>query len=150
MPGSPASPLDLLPHAPPFLFLTRVVSLEAGVSGVAEWALTGEEDFFRGHFPGEPVVPGVLLTESAAQLCGLVACAHEPADADARPGRVRLAQSHMKFPGSAAPPATIVLRAEFLRAIGPLRMLRATAEHDGRVVAEGTITLASLDDGGAR
>jgi 3-hydroxyacyl-[acyl-carrier-protein] dehydratase len=62
------SPVDVLPHRPPVLFIDRLTSLEPGVSAVGEWTLTGDEWFFPGHFPGRPTLPGVLMCEAIAQL----------------------------------------------------------------------------------
>ena len=62
------SPVDVLPHRPPFLFIDRLTALEPGVSAVGEWTLTGDEWFFPGHFPGRPTLPGVLMCEAIAQL----------------------------------------------------------------------------------
>lgn len=139
------NPLDRLPHGEPFRFLTRVVLLVEREVGQAEWTLTGDEDFFRWHFPGDPIVPGVLLTEAAAQLCGLVAYpTKEPLVPPSGPGGMRLAQSNMKFPAAAKPPTTVVLHARFVRAIGPLSLLMVRAESNAVVVAEGSITLAGI------
>src|SRR5207237_1381908 len=64
---------DLLPHGPEFRFLDRLLSLEPGKSAAGEYAVRGDEPFLRGHFPGRPMMPGVLLVEAAAQLAGVVA-----------------------------------------------------------------------------
>jgi 3-hydroxyacyl-[acyl-carrier-protein] dehydratase len=68
---TPPEPADVLPHRPPFLFVTAVTDVEPGVSARGRWELSGEEAFLGGHFPGRPTLPGVLMVESLAQLGGI-------------------------------------------------------------------------------
>ena len=75
------APLDkagieaIIPHREPFLLIDRVTELEPGVRAVAEHTFSGDEWYLRGHFPGEPIVPGVILVESMAQSATVMAMA---------------------------------------------------------------------------
>jgi 3-hydroxyacyl-[acyl-carrier-protein] dehydratase len=65
----------LIPHRDPFLLIDRVTELEAGARAVAEHTFTGAEWYLAGHFPGNPIVPGVILVESCAQTATVMAMA---------------------------------------------------------------------------
>lgn len=64
--------LEILPHRPPFLLVDRVIELEPGLSGTGIKCVTINEPFFVGHYPGHPVMPGVLIIEALAQVGGVV------------------------------------------------------------------------------
>lgn len=142
--GSPDI-LDALPHRPPFRFLSEVLSLETGKSGEALWRVSEGESFLTGHFPGQPIVPGVLITEALAQLSGLVgfhveASKHAPAVGDAAPGK--LAHVDVRFNESVTPPAAIVLKSRQIRVAGNLHQFDVEARWKETVVARGRLTLA--------
>lgn len=63
--------MEIIPHRDPFLLIDSVEELESGVSVTATKHLTGEEPWFAGHFPGQPVQPGVLMIEMLAHGCGV-------------------------------------------------------------------------------
>jgi 3-hydroxyacyl-[acyl-carrier-protein] dehydratase len=62
------APSEVLPHRSPFLLLDEVLELRLGEGATGQWHLTGDEEFFIGHFPGRPTLPGVLMLEAIAQL----------------------------------------------------------------------------------
>jgi 3-hydroxyacyl-[acyl-carrier-protein] dehydratase len=62
-----------LPHRYPFLFVDRIVEIEPGVKAIGIKNVTVNEEFFQGHFPGQPIMPGVLIIEAMAQVAGLLA-----------------------------------------------------------------------------
>lgn len=62
------SPSSVIPHRAPFLFVDQITALEPGQSASGLWHLTGEENFFVGHFPERPTLPGVLMCEAIAQV----------------------------------------------------------------------------------
>ena len=62
------APKEIIPHRPPFLFGDSLTALQPGLSATGLWHLTGNEDFFVGHFPGRPTLPGVLMCEAIAQV----------------------------------------------------------------------------------
>jgi 3-hydroxyacyl-[acyl-carrier-protein] dehydratase len=68
---------DLIPHRPPFLLVSEIFELVPATSARGCWRLTGSEEFFAGHFPSNPVLPGVLMVESLAQLAAAAVLADE-------------------------------------------------------------------------
>jgi 3-hydroxyacyl-[acyl-carrier-protein] dehydratase len=126
--------LSRLPHREPFRFLTRVCRIEANVSGEAVWALTGQEPFFAGHFPGRPMVPGVLIAEAMAQLSGLVG----PATSN----QGKLVHVDVRFDQPVTPPVEIVLHSRHLRSMGDLQQFEVSASVGEAVVARGMLTLS--------
>lgn len=131
--------LDNLPHREPFRFVTAVEELEVGRRGLGTWCLRGDEDFFAGHFPGDPVVPAVLLIEALAQVSGIVAFAGR---GDGVVCPARLAQANVKFPSGVAPPAEIRLESILTREMAGLYLFEVSARVRGAVVATGSLVLA--------
>src|SRR5437763_7070880 len=110
--------LSLLPHGPEFRFLDRLTALDGGKEGEGEYTVRGDEPFLRGHFPGQPIFPGVLLVEAAAQLAGTVA----QSDPQISPlaGLKLTAMRGIKILGTAKPGETIRVEARILSRLGNL------------------------------
>src|ERR1700733_1918321 len=118
-------PIDYgLPHREPFIFIDAVVSVVPGASAVCTKTFKADEPFFRGHFPGDPIVPGVILTEALAQTAGIAA-------GQAGKGFRLSAIKGMKFFGTVRPGEEITLRARKLAVAGGLCQFEVTAEVAG-------------------
>jgi len=132
--------LHFLPHGREFRFLDRLIALEPGRSGVGEYTVRGEELFLRGHFPNEPMMPGVLLIEAAAQLAGTVA----QSDPDNAPmkGLKLAAIRGAKILGTARPGETIRLEASVVARMGNLIQARVTATTGRATVLQAELTLS--------
>lgn len=123
-----------LPHREPFVFVDEVLACVPGESAEAHKTFAVSTPFFAGHFPGRPIVPGVILAEALAQTAGIAA---------GQSGRSFLLSAirAMKFPGAALPEERITLSARKLGAMGPLWQFEVRATVGDRVVAEGTVVL---------
>lgn len=132
--GGTTNWIDQLPHREPFRFVTRVIDVQPGKSATATWSLSGSEDFFRGHFPGRPIVPGLLIAEALAQVSGLAG----PSDA---PKEGKLAHVDVRFERAVVPPVEIELRATLTRMMGALQLCDVEARVGGEIVARGSLTL---------
>jgi 3-hydroxyacyl-[acyl-carrier-protein] dehydratase len=128
------------PHGPEFRFVDRLLSLAPGVEGVGEYRVRGDESFLRGHFPGEPLMPGVLLVEAAAQLAGVVAQS-DPAIAPL-PGLKLTALRAVKILGTAKPGEIVRLEARLIGRLGNLIQAEATASVNSQSVMRTELTLS--------
>ena len=142
--------LPVLPHRPPFLFVDRVTRLEAGKTILAERTLRAEEPQFAGHFPGRPIMPGVLIAEALAQTSGLLIGLSERLASSAPPDRPRaffLAATNLKFTHPTVPGDVLVLRATSDRNFGGLFRFNVEATAGRDLVASGSLTLALVGSG---
>ena len=131
--------MKLLPHRQPFLLLDTVEELEPGKRAVARKCVTYNEPFFNGHFPKEPVMPGVLIIEAMAQT-GAVAVLSLP-EYRGKTGYLGGIRS-ARFRGKVVPGDVLVLEVEMIRQKGPVGIGAAKAMVDGKIVAEAELTFA--------
>lgn len=130
---------EILPHRPPFLLVDRIIELEEGKRAVGIKNVTINEPFFIGHFPGYPVMPGVLITEALAQV-GAVAMLHM----EANRGKIGFLAGldEFRFRGQVVPGDTLRLEVEITRMKGSIGKGHAVAKVDDKIVAEGDIMFA--------
>jgi 3-hydroxyacyl-[acyl-carrier-protein] dehydratase len=132
--------LTALPHGAEFRFLDRITALDPGKSGAGEYTVRGNEPFLKGHFPGQPLFPGVLLVEAAAQLAGCIA----QSDPQIPPLKnLKLtAMRAVKILGTARPGETIQLVTTIAGRLGNLIQASATAMVNGVTVLQAELTLS--------
>ncbi|HKA53819.1 MAG TPA: 3-hydroxyacyl-ACP dehydratase FabZ [Candidatus Binatia bacterium] len=131
----------ILPHRYPFLLVDRVVEIDVGRRIVALKNVTANEPFFSGHFPGRPLMPGVLLCEAVVQAGGILA---QVTTLDAmRPGKIAMltALDRARFRQKVTPGDQLRLEVEAVRRRGPFWKMRGAASVAGKIVAELEFTL---------
>lgn len=129
-----------LPHGPEFRFLERLVTLEPGRRATGEYRVRGDEPFLRGHFPSEPLFPGVLLVEAAAQLAGVLA--QTDPQAAPLPNLKLTALRNVKILGTAKPGELIEFEARLSGRLAGLVQAEVAARVNGQKVMEGSLTLS--------
>jgi 3-hydroxyacyl-[acyl-carrier-protein] dehydratase len=135
---------ELLPHRAPFLLVDRVVAFERGKKLVAWKGVTMNEPFFSGHFPGAPVMPGVLILESLAQAAALLGMMSLPAE-DAGRLTFLMGIDGARFRRPVVPGDRLELHVEVVKRKGPVWRQIGAAIVDGQLVAEAEF-LATLVD----
>src|SRR5881296_782657 len=130
---------EILPHREPFLLIDEVIELRPGEGAVARKTVEEDEWYLAGHFPGRPVMPGVLIVEALAQT-GAVAVLSE----EANRGRLALFAGidDCRFKRIVEPGDTLELRCELDKVRGPVGRGKAEASVDGKVACKATLTFA--------
>ena len=128
-----------LPHGAGFRFVDRLIQLEPGVSGRAEWDVKEDLPFFPGHFPGNPLVPGVIMIEAVAQLAGVVASSLP----DSSAGFLLTAVRSVKISGTTSPGGVLLVSADIKGSLGGMVQAAGTVCEGERELMRGEIVLTS-------
>ncbi len=127
--------MELLPHRYPFLLIDRVVELESGKSLSAIKNVSINEPFFQGHFPGQPVMPGVLILEAMAQATGLLSFS-DMGDAHKTKLYMLVGIDKSRFRGQVVPGDRLQLDISLKRNMRGIGIFQCEARVDGELVAE--------------
>jgi UDP-3-O-[3-hydroxymyristoyl] N-acetylglucosamine deacetylase/3-hydroxyacyl-[acyl-carrier-protein] dehydratase len=133
----------ILPHRYPFLLVDRIIEFEAGKRIVGLKNVTGNEDFFQGHFPGHPIMPGVLIIEAMAQTGGIMLLNAEDNPTDKMMYFMGL--DNVRFRKPVLPGAQLIFELELLKKRTSSVKMQGKAFVDGEVVAEAEMMAAILD-----
>src|SRR5512139_2853792 len=130
--------MNILPHAYPFLLVDRITVMEVGKRIVGIKNVTYNEPFFPGHFPGRPIMPGVLIVEAMAQTAGVLAFKSMPEDEQKKPV-LFLGMDNVRFRKPVVPGDQLRMELEITRHRHAIWGFKGKAFVDGSVVAEGDL-----------
>ncbi len=130
---------EIIPQREPFLMIDEVEEYTPGIGATAYKYVNEEEWYFKGHFPGNPIMPGVLITESLAQT-GAIAILSVPENKgkNALFGGI----NNMKFKKMVVPGDKLKLEVKIIKQKGPIGVGEAIATVDGQIAAKGELTFA--------
>ena len=131
--------MEIIPHRQPFMLLDTIEELEPGVRALARKCVSYNEPYFAGHFPEEPVMPGVLIVEAMAQA-GAVAMLSQP-EMKGRTAYFAGIQS-ARFKQKVIPGEVLELNVEIVKVKGPIGIGKGTAMVNGKLAASAEITFA--------
>ncbi|MEZ5384731.1 MAG: beta-hydroxyacyl-ACP dehydratase [Prosthecobacter sp.] len=133
--------LSALPHGPEFRFIDEISELEPGVSASGSYRIREDTEFLRGHFPGQPMLPGVIMAEAVAQLGGIIL--QTRLGIPALTGLKLTAIQRFKIFGSAGPGEVLTIHARLEQVLGTMGQVSGEVKlADGTVIASGTVMLA--------
>lgn len=131
--------MEIIPHRHPFLLVDAIEELEAGVRAVGKKCVTYDEYYFRGHFPNEPVMPGVLIIEALAQVGAVCILSCEQFKGKtAYFGGI----NQCRFKKKVVPGDVLLLEVELIKQKGPVAIAKAVATVEGKVAASAELTVA--------
>lgn len=131
--------MEIIPHRHPFLLVDTIEELEAGVRAVGKKCVTYDEYYFRGHFPNEPVMPGVLIIEALAQVGAVCILSCEQFKGKtAYFGGI----NQCRFKRKVVPGDVLLLEVELIKQKGPVAIAKAVATVEGKVAASAELTVA--------
>lgn len=134
--------MEIIPHRTPFLLIDTIEELEPGVSAVGKKCVSFNEPYFAGHFPGNPVMPGVLIIEAMAQVGAVALLGLEQWK-----GKTAyfVGINNAKFKKKVLPGDVLMLETKIVKVKGPIGMGEAAAYVDGKLVAKAELSFAVGD-----
>ena len=133
----------IIPQREPFLMVDEIESITPGVGAVCYKNVDENEYYFKGHFPGNPVMPGVLITESLAQAGAVAILSMEE---NKSKNALFAGIDKMKFKRMVKPGDRLKLEVNIIKQKGPIGIGEALASVDGELVAKGELTFALVDN----
>lgn len=128
--------MEMLPHRYPFLLIDRFEAVEHGIKGIGTKNVTMNEEFFQGHFPGNPIMPGVLQVEAMAQTAGAIVVENIEDYKDKKIGVFFMSVDGVKFRKPVVPGDQLKIHVERIQNRGNVSVFKGQCKVDDKVVSE--------------